>query len=67
VIAVASLGADNRFGHPAPEVAARYEAIGTRWLRTDRCGAVRIVGDGWQVVATAMRRDCESIRTPPRP
>jgi competence protein ComEC len=67
VIAVASLGADNRFGHPAPEVAARYEAIGTRWLRTDRCGAVRVVGDGWQVVATAMRRDCESIRTPPRP
>ena len=29
----------SRFGHPAPDVVARYEARGIEVLRTDRCGA----------------------------
>jgi len=29
----------NRFGHPAPEVEARYRALGVELLRSDRCGA----------------------------
>jgi competence protein ComEC len=29
----------SRFGHPAPDVVARYEAKGIEVLRTDRCGA----------------------------
>src|SRR5262249_52695665 len=69
-IAVASLGAGNRLGHPAPEVAARYLAAGTRWLRTDRCGAVRVVADGVRIDVETMRPLCDEaagIRTPPRP
>ena len=69
-VAVASLGADNRFGHPAPDVAARYAAAGTRWLRTDRCGAVRVATDGRRIAVETWRTGCEdapAIRTPPRP
>ena len=29
----------SRYGHPAPDVVARYEARGIEVLRTDRCGA----------------------------
>ena len=38
----------SRFGHPAPEVLARYEARGIRVVRSDRCGAWtwRSEGDG---------------------
>jgi competence protein ComEC len=39
---VFSAGYRNRFGHPAPEVVARYEAAGTRIWRTDRDGAVTL-------------------------
>ncbi len=42
-IAVISVGADNRYGLPAPEVEERYRARGTCVLRTDRCGARRRV------------------------
>ncbi len=31
----------NRFGHPAPEVLARYEARAARWLATPACGEMR--------------------------
>lgn len=31
----------NRFGHPAPEVLARYEARGARWRDTPHCGEMR--------------------------
>ncbi|RKZ29739.1 DNA internalization-related competence protein ComEC/Rec2 [bacterium] len=40
VMAVISVGAKNRFGHPAPEVIDRYSASGSTILRTDRVGAV---------------------------
>jgi len=43
-VAVISVGADNRFGHPAREVLKRLEGI--RVLRTDRDGTVEIVSDG---------------------
>jgi len=39
-IAVISAGERNRFGHPAPEVIARYESSGVRVCRTDRHGAI---------------------------
>jgi competence protein ComEC len=35
-----------RFGHPAPEVVARYEARGTLVVRSDECGAWTLGGDG---------------------
>jgi competence protein ComEC len=41
-LAVMSLGRQNRFRFPAPEVVARYEAAGVRLLRTDLHGAVTV-------------------------
>ncbi len=39
---VISVGHRNRYGHPAPEVLARYRARGIEVLRTDRDGAVTL-------------------------
>ena len=41
-IAIVSCGWRNRFGFPHPEVLARYEAIGSRIIRTDINGAVHV-------------------------
>jgi len=41
-LAIAATGYRNRFGHPAADVAARYDDIGARLLRTDRDGAVEL-------------------------
>lgn len=38
-IAVVQAGYRSRFGHPAPDVMARYQALGIPVVRTDRCGA----------------------------
>jgi len=67
-VAVASLGAENRFGHPAPDVVARYRAAGVGFVRTDRCGAVTVVpdDDGGFTVETE-RPDCDALRRPQRP
>jgi competence protein ComEC len=45
-VAVISVGAENRFGHPAAEVLARYAALGIPVLRTDELGTVEFVTDG---------------------
>ncbi len=39
-IAVYTLGYRNRFGHPRPDVVARYDRAGVRSYRTDRDGAL---------------------------
>jgi competence protein ComEC len=69
-VAVVSLGAGNRYGHPAPEVTARYERAGARVLRTDRCGAVVAEGDGRALRVSTWRRACEpdagATTRPPR-
>jgi competence protein ComEC len=44
--AVASVGRWNRFGHPDPEVIARYDSLGIPFLRTDWNGAVIFETDG---------------------
>ncbi|MFX4226693.1 MAG: DNA internalization-related competence protein ComEC/Rec2 [Porticoccaceae bacterium] len=44
-IAIASAGYLNRFGHPAPEVLARYRRAGARIFSTSENGMVRIL---WQ-------------------
>ena len=41
-VAVISVGARNRYGHPAPEVTERLERAGAWILRTDRVGAVTV-------------------------
>ena len=49
--AVFSAGRGNAFGHPAPEVVARYEAVGAEIFRTDRDGAVFFDTDGYSLEA----------------
>lgn len=51
-VAVVSVGAANRYGHPAPAVEARWRAAGACVLRTDRCGAVTVVIDPDGAMAT---------------
>jgi len=43
---IISAGEENPYGHPSPELIQRLEGSGTRLLRTDRDGAVRVVTDG---------------------
>lgn len=49
--AIFSVGYRNRFGHPAPDVVARYRDAGARIVRTDEGGAIRVVLDatGWRL------------------
>jgi competence protein ComEC len=44
--AAISVGRDNIFGHPSPEVTGRLEAAGVRVYRTDRDGAITASTDG---------------------
>jgi competence protein ComEC len=41
-----SVGRDNSFGHPSPEVVDRLESAGVRVYRTDRDGAITASTDG---------------------
>ena len=45
------VGYRNRFGHPRPEIVARYASIGARMHRSDQAGAVRVVlpETGWRI------------------
>ena len=45
-VAVVSVGAGNRYGHPAPEVLERLAGRGVRVYRTDRQGTITITLDG---------------------
>ncbi len=41
--AIMSLGAKNKFGHPAPVTLLRLRAVGAKAYRTDKDGSVRVV------------------------
>jgi competence protein ComEC len=45
-VAVFSVGRSNHFGHPAPDVLARYRDVGAAIFRTDQDGAVSAETDG---------------------
>lgn len=45
-VAVVQAGYRSRFGHPAPDVVARYAARGVAVVRSDRCGAWTLQADG---------------------
>jgi competence protein ComEC len=45
-LAVISVGEDNSYGHPSPELLERLEGSSARILRTDRHGAVHLLTDG---------------------
>jgi len=50
-LAVIQVGANNRFGHPAPEVLKRLAAANAQTLRTDLQGTIELISDGqrWRV------------------
>jgi len=45
-IAVVSVGAENRVGHPSPTVLERLDVAGASVLRTDEMGTIELVTDG---------------------
>ena len=45
-LAVISVGANNRYGHPAPEILERLRAVGAKIRRTDLEGEIELVSDG---------------------
>lgn len=78
-LAIAQLGAGNRFHFPAAEVRERWRRGGARWLETGRTGEVLVRSDGQlETVATcrqdgaddpgddAFGRTVEAGATPPR-
>lgn len=48
-VAAISVGENNPFGHPHPQVLERLREAGVRVLRTDRDGAVTLTSDGRSV------------------
>ena len=54
-IAILSVGAWNRFGHPSEEVLKKLNEVGAKIYRTDRMGAITVeVGEGWMKVRTML-------------
>ncbi|HLD24501.1 MAG TPA: hypothetical protein VJB96_01155 [Patescibacteria group bacterium] len=53
-LAVISVGSNNTYGHPTPEILSMLATIGSQVLRTDQMGDIEIVsdGNGWRVVST---------------
>ena len=49
VLALASAGRGNLFGHPAADVVQRLQGAGVRLFRTDRDHAITIESDGAQL------------------
>ncbi|MBC7666532.1 MAG: hypothetical protein H7276_22540, partial [Caulobacter sp.] len=55
-VAVIQVGYRSRYGHPAPDVVARYAARGIPVVRSDHCGAWRWDGGSAQCTRTLRRR-----------
>lgn len=45
-VSIVSVGAKNNYGHPSSDTLMRLDAVGTKVLRTDQMGTVRLVSDG---------------------
>lgn len=56
-LAVASMGAHNRYGHPSPSVLQRLRNAGAQVFRTDVDGGVIVTTDGTTLTATTWRAD----------
>lgn len=48
-IAIIEVGKDNDFGHPSLRILKRLERVGTKILRTDLDGTVKLVSDGEEI------------------
>lgn len=56
MLAVISVGAGNRYGHPAKEVVARLESFGAEVLRTDLEGTIVVTTDGVSTLTVTTKR-----------
>src|SRR5512134_484396 len=66
--AITPVGYRSRFGHPHPEVLARYAAAGLAPLRTDRDGAVTVrLSPGAPALEIERARRARYWHVPPRP
>jgi competence protein ComEC len=63
-IAIISVGAGNRYGHPAPETLDRLKASGARTYRTDRDGSVDVSTDGSDLRVATDRAEVPVARAP---
>ena len=54
-LAIASVGLDNDYGHPAPRTVQLIDALGMTLLRTDQQGSVAITSDDGRLAAIAQR------------
>jgi competence protein ComEC len=54
-IGIVSVGANNDYGHPAPETLQLYRALGTRLYRTDQVGAISVVDSGGRLQVVTAR------------
>ncbi|MCA9982198.1 MAG: MBL fold metallo-hydrolase, partial [Anaerolineales bacterium] len=55
-VVVVSAGAENRFGHPHPEMLERATAVGATVLRTDELGTITLETDGQHIWWWAEKR-----------
>ena len=55
-LAIFTVGYRNSFGHPRPEIVARYQSAGARLLRSDRDGAITVQIDDNGIRASAWRQ-----------
>lgn len=66
-VAIIQVGYRSRYGHPAPDVVARYAAHGIPVVRTDHCGAWLWGVDGQARCTRALRRRYWSWSGAPEP
>ena len=66
-VALVSVGADNRYGHPSPAVLGALVAAGASVLRTDHLGTLVARTDGRRLTLEAAGDLWESSLTSPRP
>jgi competence protein ComEC len=56
-LALFTVGYRNPFGHPRPEVVARYESLGAKILRSDHAGAIVVKMDEQGISHTSWREE----------
>ncbi|CAM3080694.1 DNA internalization-related competence protein ComEC/Rec2 [Prescottella defluvii] len=61
-VAIASVGADNSFGHPNPGIVAKVAALGAVTQRTDRDGDIAVVRSGSGALAVVARSHGTIVR-----
>lgn len=53
-IAVISVGKNNQYKHPSPEVMMRFDTLGAKTYRTDEYGSIQLLpsGNAWRIVSS---------------